>query len=129
MPNSPRYTTISVLKTDKMKLDFVRAKRSQPLSVILGELIEQEYERLFGEKEVVYADTCLWTLHADGYYETQCGQAYTAFAEGLDENHYRYCPSCGGTIVSASEVLAQMEVVYIDAMEPSNSVPIIGYIE
>lgn len=71
MPNSPRYTTISVLKTDKMKLDFVRAKRSQSLSVILGELIEQEYERLFGEKEVVY----------------------------------------------------------IDAMEPSNSVPIIGYIE
>lgn len=55
------------------------------------------------------ADTCLWRLDADGYYATQCGQAYTAFAEGLDENHYRYCPSCGGTIVSASEVLAQME--------------------
>ena len=57
MPNSPSYTTVSILRSDKMKLDFVRAKRSQSLSVILGELIEQEYERLFGEKEVVYAST------------------------------------------------------------------------
>lgn len=55
------------------------------------------------------ADTCLWTLHADGYYETQCGQAYTAFDGGLDENHYRYCPWCGRAIVEAHDAEEQSE--------------------
>ena len=57
MPNSPVYTTVSILRNDKMKLDFVRARRSQSLSVILGELIDKEYEKLFGEGEIVYAST------------------------------------------------------------------------
>lgn len=55
------------------------------------------------------ADTCLWTLHADGYYATQCGQAFTAFDEGLNENHYRYCPWCGRAIVEAHDAEEQSE--------------------
>lgn len=52
---------------------------------------------------------CLWRLDVDGYYATQCGQAFTAFAEGLNENHYRYCPWCGRAIVEAHDDEEQSE--------------------
>lgn len=58
MANSAKYTTVSILRKDKKKLDFIRAKFGKSLSVVLGEMIEDKYTMEFGTKgEVVYAST------------------------------------------------------------------------
>lgn len=54
-------------------------------------------------RQLAMKPSCTWRLDDDGYYATQCGQAFTAFAEGLDGNHYRYCPWCGRAIVEAHD--------------------------
>lgn len=66
-------------------------------------------QQMYAALLVSAADTCLWRLDDDGYYATQCGQAYTAFDEGLSENHYRYCPWCGRAIVEAHDAEEQSE--------------------
>jgi hypothetical protein len=57
MANSVKYTTISVLRKDKKKLDFLRADEGGSLSVLLGRLIGEEYDKRFVKGEVAYAST------------------------------------------------------------------------
>ena len=43
--------------------------------------------------------TCTWTEDADGYYSTECGEAYV-FNDGTPAyNNAYFCHHCGGTIV------------------------------
>jgi len=43
--------------------------------------------------------TCTWTEDADGYYSTECGEAYV-FNDGTPaHNNAYFCHHCGGTIV------------------------------
>lgn len=55
MPNSLKYTTISVERKTKTLLDYLRAKKGKSLSVIVHEMVKLEYEKEFGE--VYYAST------------------------------------------------------------------------
>jgi hypothetical protein len=41
---------------------------------------------------------CEWALDDDGNYSTGCGQAFVIEWGDLDENGYKYCPTCGRKI-------------------------------
>lgn len=42
--------------------------------------------------------TCTWTETDDGWWQTQCGEAFE-FTEGVPtENKFRFCPFCGNRI-------------------------------
>ena len=43
--------------------------------------------------------TCAWTFdHTEGAWDTTCGDKFIFDVDGPDENHYRFCPACGGKI-------------------------------
>ncbi len=43
---------------------------------------------------------CTWEYQDEGdsYWDTECGQAQYFEHGGVIENHYKYCPYCGGKI-------------------------------
>jgi hypothetical protein len=50
------------------------------------------------------SSTCTWTEDEDGNWHTECGQIYQ-FINGTPaaENHYVFCPQCGGRIGEIEE--------------------------
>lgn len=45
------------------------------------------------------SDTCEWKYDNDGYWHTECSNAYFFELGGPADNHYRFCPYCGMEIV------------------------------
>lgn len=46
-------------------------------------------------------ETCTWRPPCDpeyGFHEASCGFVFTFIEDGIEENHFKYCPSCGGSI-------------------------------
>ena len=44
---------------------------------------------------------CKWSYEEDyGYFETECGEAYSLIDGTLEENKHLYCPFCGGKIAA-----------------------------
>ena len=41
------------------------------------------------------APTCVWTVTADGVWETGCGHAHVFETAGPRQNRYEFCPYCG----------------------------------
>lgn len=41
---------------------------------------------------------CPWQEDADGIWHTRCGHAHQFNDGGPVENHYRWCPYCGGAL-------------------------------
>lgn len=45
---------------------------------------------------------CIWLQQLDPdrevYWQTSCGRAFVLTEGGPEDNHYNYCPSCGGKI-------------------------------
>ena len=44
---------------------------------------------------------CKWSLDDNEDYsiwETQCGNTFEFTVEGIEENHFKYCPYCSGVI-------------------------------
>lgn len=50
---------------------------------------------LFGDKKEF---TCTWTLQDDGTYEIGCSPGQLIDQEAITDNHYKFCPWCGGRI-------------------------------
>jgi hypothetical protein len=44
--------------------------------------------------------TCVWSQNVDGGWETGCGGSFEFMDDGPAENHFRYCYSCGKSIVA-----------------------------
>lgn len=43
-------------------------------------------------------DTCRWEWDVDGYYNTECKQAFCIMDGTLEENDFKYCTYCGREI-------------------------------
>jgi len=51
------------------------------------------------------ANTCKWTSNAGDfgdfeYWDTECGEAFYFNCGSLEENSFKYCPYCAGSIVA-----------------------------
>lgn len=57
-------------------------------------------------------ETCTWTKDPDGYWATDCGEAFEIAAGSPDQNGLRYCCFCGLPLV---EVIVSDVVVYREA--------------
>jgi predicted RNA-binding Zn-ribbon protein involved in translation (DUF1610 family) len=55
--------------------------------------------------------SCVWIMnYYDGvYYETACGKAIELNHGTLKDNHYNYCPCCGGEIIYKPEEAANCD--------------------
>lgn len=49
----------------------------------------------------VFDDTthCTWTEDDDGYWHSACGNMHRFIECGPGENHHRFCPYCGRSLV------------------------------
>ena len=46
---------------------------------------------------------CCWEFHkSDSRWDSSCGHSYCFFESDPKENHYEYCPYCGGIIKLAA---------------------------
>src|SRR5690606_3775335 len=54
--------------------------------------------------------SCTWTQDADdGFWYTECGNAYEFMEDGPEENNHKFCPYCGGQIKEiAREALCEI---------------------
>lgn len=51
--------------------------------------------------ELNKSDNCEWEEDEDGNFETGCAHIFTFTTDGIHENHFAFCPYCGGVIVVA----------------------------
>ena len=42
--------------------------------------------------------TCEWVVDEDGIFDTGCGNKFEFIYDGPEENHFTYCPYCGGKL-------------------------------
>lgn len=41
---------------------------------------------------------CVWRANEEGAYETMCGNIFEFYADGPQENDFRFCPYCGNPL-------------------------------
>jgi hypothetical protein len=52
----------------------------------------------------VVEKTCTWTLdEIDGYWQTECGEAWVFSEGGPSENGQNFCHHCGGKLIAAAQ--------------------------
>lgn len=62
-------------------------------------LVDRSNDRNGGEWAMYrLVDTCLWTINLDGFWSTQCGNAFEFNDGGPSDNGAKFCPYCGGEI-------------------------------
>lgn len=47
--------------------------------------------------------TCAWSYDSDGFYKTQCDNAFVFIADRPKQNGFRFCPYCGREIKETSD--------------------------
>ena len=46
---------------------------------------------------------CKWTVDDDGAFNTECGHRFELTYDGPKENHWVFCPYCGGILKEKAE--------------------------
>ena len=46
---------------------------------------------------------CKWTVDDDGAFNTECGHRFELTYDGPKENHWVFCPYCGGILKEKDE--------------------------
>lgn len=47
--------------------------------------------------------TCKWVVDENGMFDTGCRNKFEFISDGPKENHFTYCPYCGGKLKVATE--------------------------
>lgn len=81
-------------------IQHVHGSIGDEFGAVLRETIA-ENKRMKLELELV-PPPCTWNEHMgfdEDYWQTGCDNAFTFITEGPVENHFKFCPYCGGKLV------------------------------